>query len=716
MSTNPFNRDAASDIANTLKFQARGDAGIQQFVDGGSGQTWDTPTKTVICGRKGEGKSHLILKRSDKHRSSKSASHTWFYPHETTFADRRPKEQLVEELTQSIGGVIPHWLVTNREIRLWEEIWKICLLGQALETCDAVKSKQTRALFEEVFLGENVDTNSPENQVDQLPANRTINQKLHRLLSKLCAFTFEDGSELLENYCSRIENDWSEVIYQQTRENKNKRMIAIYLDSPDEMVGSAHNTIGWAILQQGLLVAIWRLQKGNLSNNLRVYVSLRSEAFEIQAKGNLLAQASVVRLDLSYSDFDLRQILSDRILDLNIDKLKIPEKLEVNPIEAFFGAELVSHSDRHYRGEQLKEGIWEATLRHTRRTPRELIGIADALFRVSRNDRDVRKIRSVVNRLAKEECNAVISDMQDAHGLARESVLSKLTSEVVLGNKLRKDCTTRQMIEVLNMLLIAGLIGYSLTLEDSAGYTQNFSHSTSGGVYLHNEADYYFVHPIFKEWIVYEWWPQDGRLIPQSDNDSSASKRFRKTVDVNSNTRALKFTRCEFTLIGAGNVFIVPPPLEILCNEGGVKMIASNDISGTSADLDARERQDIRFGLALTLFFLKNSSAAEIAADQYRTLAINIKTFFQVEESVFLADLAAYTEFSHAEKKHFFKKELVKSKIKSFHQYCASQSRSNVIDGLLSLTRKNTISINREILRKIHLEKEAIEAVKKSSF
>lgn len=200
------------------------------------------------------------------------------------------------------------------------------------------------------------------------------------------------------------------------------RLHILFLDSPDESIPweyskedkSVYNSDSsspdwWALYPDhwidfniGFIDALRRIQQKN--GNIRIFGCLRVEALNAGITP-LMAQYEDMIIRLSYSHDELREIFIQNILlmsDHSEDKeLLVDQTITDYPIKNFLGIDKALHVPTG----QI-EDIFDAILRHTRNTPRDIVRLGKALAEIPLNLRkkcstsDLDCIRTTINELA----------------------------------------------------------------------------------------------------------------------------------------------------------------------------------------------------------------------------------------------------------------------------------------------------------------------------
>lgn len=494
---NPFNVDAAILPAEELaRLPAQGGMAIRAFCGlDDSAPDWDTRGICVLKARKGFGKSHLLAVRSLHHRDG--AADTLFYP-------RSERKGLLIETLSTLNVVVPRWLHGKESIAVWIQVWQLSILGLMVWLVDA-RSDKLPAYAE--WFG---STDPPG-----------LQGFMDRILKRMPADDFNQGAELLRQGLFHANSDWAVAIGAGLARLKRSR-VALYLDSPDELVGLDQPGV-WRNIQQGLLLAIWKFAKNSgLSRMLSIYASVRSEAFGTGEDHADIDKAMGLVLTLRYSRDDLEAMMNDRIAQAEPARLMLALKDCSKPIQALCGFARVTHHNRFdLAGGSYSEDVFDSILRHTRMIPREVIGMGGAIYEkdVISGARNFDAVRDAVNRQARLDISLAIgSSFLGWKGVDHARFAVMLSSEVIDAAAMaelvvRFDAESDKHKQagsdgasIIKYFLRHGLLGLAEQMPQRHRhyYRQRFAFDEAEGTEDSGSLnkEYFFVHPGFKEWLL----------------------------------------------------------------------------------------------------------------------------------------------------------------------------------------------------------------------
>jgi hypothetical protein len=511
----PFLVDAGGlDEIQLREFPARGGPQLLGFAgDKFSPNDWDEDYKCVVRAPRGFGKSHLLLWRSLNHRNSDVAKRTVFYPNSRFVKGGKTLRELAESLT-SVSGNVPHWLKGKTRAYEWSKLWQIAIIGLLVWRTEANRDElsgynSTFGTLIEFTAPPEIDDEGAEEVEVQHPG-ASARWFVARLLERLPADDSE-GADQIERWMFQAEK-WAQAIQARLANLKMQR-IAVYLDNPDEMVRMSSDLNVWCNIQQGLLIAISKLRKGGqLKHVLRIFCSVRSEAFDNGNDDAALQQAYDHVVRISYTKDQLCEILQDRMAKLLFGKDAKLERTSADPLVSFCGFSTIVHNNRiDSKGEPYSETLFESIVRHTRWVPRELIEIGKAILsdhRVSGAPPTVDSARQSVNAAASKNVKWAIQNSILGWNAAVESFAARLPGELIAGEEIRQlaERHAQDGVNPVKLLIRHGLLGVSekpVNGPHKHFYYQRFSYDQSHGALdaATTQKAFYFVHPALKEWI-----------------------------------------------------------------------------------------------------------------------------------------------------------------------------------------------------------------------
>ena len=560
---------------------------------------WHGRGLCALKARKGFGKSHLLQARSSLHRSSSYAKRTLFYP------PPGPMYPPVDNLSV-LSVVIPHWLQGRESVAAWVGVWQLSILGLLvwISGAQATSLRGYSDWFTSLGDLEKVRTdNNPDAPVTQR-VNVILTTVMGCVLARLARCDdFVLGMNQLKQGLQHADADWSTAIVSRLQ-GVGKDKIAMYLDAPDELVDLSQPTL-WRNVQQSLLLAIWKFAKHTTWNRLiNIYASVRSEAFGSGHDHPDIALAMDLTLPLHYSIVDLELMLNDRIRQAAPERLSVKLDSVSRPIYALCGFERVVHEDRATpEGGRYTEDIFDSILRHSRLVPREVIGIAGAIYGIN-GQRSFESVRRQVNHKACQNIGDAIRHSFLGWNDNQHRALAVLFSGEVIDNKSMLGFAEKiggDGANTVKFFVQHGLLG---TAEPAPRrhrhcYLQRFSfdesHENSDATTINR--DYFFVHPAFKEWIA---------SCPE--------------------TMAKRFNRLNVGIVGNSMFFEALQPIFRLCIVDDRVVLRLRNTSRRLSSIDHKDvdSDPLRF-LFTMLWACRQTKQAHVTLDEMRNTLRTIK-------------------------------------------------------------------------------------------
>ena len=161
--------------------------------------------------------------------------------------------------------------------------------------------------------------------------------------------------------------------------------VAIFIDGVDEyfnkhiesrsglpsVTGPLSPSV-WYFAQLGLVEVAYQLRR--INHHLKVFAAVRKEAYARLQTTVMSQQYRGSAVDIVYPVESLREIFVNNIRLEKSDRMVRPERLRVDPIEAFLGRTKMTHV---YTGEE--EDAFDYVCRHTLLRPRDLMTIGQRL-------------------------------------------------------------------------------------------------------------------------------------------------------------------------------------------------------------------------------------------------------------------------------------------------------------------------------------------------
>lgn len=513
----PWNADAAH--LNDEDFERLGtfgDVDIRRFCLPGSGSerakvadAWTAGGKFVLVGQRGLGKSHLLAYRSHNHRNADKGT-TFFHPY------GGQSRQLVEYLTLLSGTMTEkHWLRSRAAAGDWAALWQVAILGFLVwRLCDPDVRKGLRA-YTTTFARIN-DLDEAFQQPDDTssePGTTLAGPRLQWFLGAVIESQPGDrlsGMKTLQALNHFAESGWALAIRSAVQRRKYKR-IALYIDNPDELVTTQEQEI-WANVQQGLLLAIWKMRKGRVLEELNIFASVRSEAIYERQHPDLISALDLA-IHLRYDRAALEEMFVSRVRLTRVGQMALPDLAaptmsSVDAIKAFLGFSEYTHH-RRLGTDSLpeREQAIDAIIRHSRLVPRELVLMGRAIASSDAGKlRTIDTVKTKVNTEARGIVDYVRSNCFPPWTAALNQTLCSISTSVLTSERLheiaQKHDSAGDGWAQLRVLMGLGLLGYAVpnTRRHRHCYTQRFMFHRAGDIVFADTA-FFFVHPATKEWI-----------------------------------------------------------------------------------------------------------------------------------------------------------------------------------------------------------------------
>ncbi|WP_374663759.1 hypothetical protein [Ramlibacter sp.] len=502
-SANPFIVDAAAASEREMsQLTLRGATDIRAFCNADETRLdWNERGACVLKARRGFGKSHLLMARSANHRDGPAAGRTLFYP-----SGGHPR--LLFDALTNLHAAVPGWMKGKDAVPAWVDAWQLAILGLLVWHSQA-RSEGLRG-YDEWFGNlkrlDQIAARQAQPHQSDVQSAAMLGWFMGRVLEQL-PVAYQEGRDQLKRGLYHAGSDWALAI-KEGLASLGKTRIAMYLDAPDEMVDKDPVSL-WRGVQQGLLLAIWKFAKAAMwSDTLLIYATVRSEAFGTADEHPDVSLAMGLVLSLRYSASDLRAMLFDRIRRADASRLAKPLAEAMDPLEALCGFSQVVHDDRQaVEGGPYVETVFDSILRHTRRVPREVIGLAAAIYGIS-DKRTVDTVRTAVNAEAGVQIGRAIEHSFFGWSDSLHRPLAQALRSEMLSTAAISEIASRfgpEGLGAIKFFVRHGMLG---TAEPQPKrhqnyYVQRFAYDeVHGGEDASSlDRDYFFVHPAFKEWI-----------------------------------------------------------------------------------------------------------------------------------------------------------------------------------------------------------------------
>ena len=263
----------------------------------------------------------------------------------------------------------------------------------------------------------------------------------------------------------------------------------------------------WYFSQLGLVEVAYQIRR--INHHLKVFAAIRKEAYaRLTQRTAMVQQYRGIAVDIVYSPPSLREIFVNNIRLVKDERMVLPGRARMSPLEAFLGRSGVT--DTYTREE---EDAFEYVCRHTLLRPRDLMTIGDRLVALRPDERrNEYRLKEAVNQAATEIAHEYLAEIAPYVGnLDLERLFLRLPGHVLTRAEVEAisngppagaggdgDC------EALHALYRVGLLGYVQHDLVRAGWRQRFLRPGEAtldpnGALPH--ATHYLVHPILSNVI-----------------------------------------------------------------------------------------------------------------------------------------------------------------------------------------------------------------------
>lgn len=358
--------------------------------------------RRVLVGPPGSGKTLFLTNLSKSLRKQSKEDVMIFHPRNESGS----QERFVERLTLSAEWETLEAVNRLLTVENWAKLWTIALITVGLRLAMQPEDiKKVTKLFQWKLMDIDIDEN---------PTPFAVGTHVEKLLKLDWDQVIEVSSTLRDNETklySALEAD--------------KKRLLIFIDNPDEFLFASHghkvtgshqsNTDGvnigsmypvaWQGAQLGLVRAIHQIRKSN--PRLIIFASIRSEAWDIRLHDELGKCKEICQF-LHYDYDNLLEIFRQNVQLSPDEKLAAKVDKAKSPVAAFFGRECYEHPQKylvtpsaHSDGLRYEEPIFDAIIRHTLWTPRQLMDLCGELMdKYTVEQRASTEASELVNKLA----------------------------------------------------------------------------------------------------------------------------------------------------------------------------------------------------------------------------------------------------------------------------------------------------------------------------
>ena len=256
-----------------------------------------------------------------------------------------------------------------------------------------------------------------------------------------------------------------------------KTPLAIFIDGIDEYfnkhveeVPNHPSVTGelspevWYFSQLGLVEVAYQLRR--INHRLKVFAAIRKEAYaRLPQRTAMVQQYRGSAVDIAYSPASLREIFVNNVRLVKADRMVVPARSRVNPLEAFLGR--TSVTDTYTREE---EDVFEYICRHTLLRPRDLMTTGDRLAGLRPDERrNEHRMMEAVNQAALEIAHEYLAEIAPYVGAVDlDALFRALPGPILARTEVESLCITlvgdgsrsSGALPALLALYRVGLLGY----------------------------------------------------------------------------------------------------------------------------------------------------------------------------------------------------------------------------------------------------------------
>jgi class 3 adenylate cyclase len=295
--------------------------------------------------------------------------------------------------------------------------------------------------------------------------------------------------------------------------------VAIFLDGVDEYFNKHIEAVRgrasvagelspdvWHYAQLGLVEVAYQLRRVN--HHLKVFAAVRKEAYARLQTTVMSQQYRGSAVDIVYPVESLREIFLNNVRLEKPDRMVRPQRLRVDPIEAFLGRTTVTHV---YTG--IEEDAFAYVCRHTLLRPRDLMTVGERLAALRPDERrDEHRLKEVVNQAATEIAREYLVEIAPhVADLDLPRFLRALPGHILTREEaealFQAHTTSTGAVDpqhVFCALYRVGLLGYSLHDRVRGETVQRFLRPGEGTLEPDGvlpRATHYLVHPVLSDVI-----------------------------------------------------------------------------------------------------------------------------------------------------------------------------------------------------------------------
>ena len=300
--------------------------------------------------------------------------------------------------------------------------------------------------------------------------------------------------------------------------------VAIFIDGVDEYFnkhiesrGSLPSVTGplspsvWYFAQLGLVEVAYQLRR--INHHLKVFAAVRKEAYARLSATVMSQQYRGSAVDIVYPIESLREIFVNNIRLEKSERMVRPDRLRVDPIEAFLGRTKISHV---YTGQE--EDAFDYVCRHTLLRPRDLMTIGERLAALRPDERrHEQRVKEAVNVGATEIAREYLTEIAPYIGdLDLERLFERIPGHILTRDEVedlfrshQSDGAAAEERHVFCALYRVGLLGHLHHDWVRGDWVQRFlrpGEATLEPDGVLPRATHYLMHPVLSDVI--------GRLNP----------------------------------------------------------------------------------------------------------------------------------------------------------------------------------------------------------
>jgi class 3 adenylate cyclase len=288
--------------------------------------------------------------------------------------------------------------------------------------------------------------------------------------------------------------------------------VAIFIDGVDEYFNKHIETVPsrasvagelspdvWHFAQLGLVEVAYQLRR--INHHLKVFAAIRKEAYARLQTTVMGQQYRGSAVDIAYPVESLREIFLNNVRLEAANRMVRPERLKVDPMEAFLGRTTITHV---YTG--VAEDAFDYVCRHTLLRPRDLMTIGERLAALRPDERRSEdRVKEAVNQAATEIAHEYLMEIAPyVGGLDLPGLLRRLPGHILTRDEVQDLFSAVDPQHVFCALYSVGLLGHVQHDWIRGEAMQRFLRPGEGALQTEGvlpQATHYLVHPVLSDVI-----------------------------------------------------------------------------------------------------------------------------------------------------------------------------------------------------------------------